>query len=377
MGKFKLRQIINANIEKELQQIGFDEGYRSVASNKFKYKNLKIYDLTPAQANILKQTAISCGADCATHRDVITGKIEHSDVILGGSEIELKKIAEKLKHQPFKLGELGEKIIENSTNQKRVTKLAGILNITPDSFSDGGLYMNPIDAQKHMVQMIADGADMIDIGAESTRPYSEEVSPKEQISRLRPILEFVQKENITIPLSADTRSSEVADFALNMGVNIINDVSGFDFDKNMANIIAKYKAGVIIQHSLGIPKTMQTEPKYNNLIEDIYMSLQNKAKYAESLGIENIIIDPGIGFGKTKEDNFEILNRCEEFFSMNYPVMIGISRKSMLQVTENNNEIKDILSVALSYPLAKKGVDYLRVHNVKLHKKMLNFIQKV
>lgn len=377
MEKFKLRQIINADIEKELQQIGFDEGYRSVALNKFKYRNLKIYDLNPAQANILKQTAISCGADCATHRDVITGKAESSDVILGGSECELKKIAEKLKNQPFKLGELGEKIIENSISQNRVTKLAGILNITPDSFSDGGLYINPTDAQKHFIQMIEDGADMIDIGAESTRPYSEEVAPNEQISRLKPVLTFIQKQNIKVPVSVDTRSSEVADYALNNGVKIINDVSGFDFDKNMVNIISKYNAGVIIQHSLGTPETMQTEPKYNNLIEDIYISLQNKAKYAESFGIKNIIIDPGIGFGKTKEDNFEIINRCEEFFSMNYPVMIGISRKSLLQVPDNNNELKDTLSVTLSYPLAKIGVDYLRVHNVKLHKKMLNLIQQV
>lgn len=375
MEKFKLRQIISADIEKELQQIGFDEGYRVAASCKYKYKNLKIYDLTPAQANIVKQTAIACGADCATHRDVITGKVEHSDVILGGSESELKKIAEKLKQQPFKLDELGNTIVESLNIKKRTTMLVGILNITPDSFSDGGLYFNPSDSQKHLMQMIEDGADMIDIGAESTRPFSEEVVSEEQVKRLKPILEFIQKENINVPISVDTRNSVVADFALSSGANIINDVSGFDFDKNMVNIVAKHEAGVIIQHSKGTPETMQVAPQYTNLMEEIYRALQEKAEYAKSLGIKEIIIDPGIGFGKTNDDNFEIIDRCEEFFSMGYPVMIGISRKSLLQITEANNELKDTLSVALSYPLARIGVDYLRVHNIKLHKKMLNLIK--
>ncbi len=377
MEKFKLRQIISADIEKELQQVGFDEGYRVAASYKYKYKNLKIYDLTPAQANIIKQTAISCGADCATHRDVITGKVEHSDIILGGSESELKKIAEKLRQQPFKLDELGNTIIESLNVKKRTTKLVGILNVTPDSFSDGGLYFNPPDSQKHLMQMVEDGADMIDIGAESTRPFSEEVVSEEQVRRLKPILEFIHKENINVPISVDTRNSVVADFALSSGANIINDVSGFDFDKNMVNIIAKHGAGVIIQHSKGTPATMQVAPQYTNLMEEIYTTLQEKAEYAKNLGIKDIIIDPGIGFGKTKEDNFEILNRCEEFLSMDYPVMIGVSRKSMLQVQDNNNELKDTLSIALSYSLAQIGVDYLRVHNVKLHKKMLNLIQQV
>ena len=375
MEKFKLRQIISADIEKELQQVGFDEGYRVAASYKYKYKNLKIYDLTPAQANIVKQTAIACGADCATHRDVITGKVEHSDVILGGSESELKKIAEKLKQQPFKLDELGNTIIESLNIKKRTTKLVGILNITPDSFSDGGLYFNPSDSQKHLMQMIEDGADMIDIGAESTRPFSEEVVSEEQVKRLKPILEFIQKENINVPISVDTRNSVVADFALSSGANIINDVSGFDFDKNMVNIIAKHGAGVIIQHSKGTPENMQVAPQYTNLMEEIYTTLQDKSEYAKSLGIKDIIIDPGIGFGKTNDNNFEIIDRCEEFFSMGYPVMIGISRKSMLQIAEANNELKDTLSVALSYPLARIGVDYLRVHNIKLHKKMLNLIK--
>lgn len=375
MADFIIKEIVSCNIEEELLKIGFDEDYCHIASDKFQYKNIKIYNLTSAQANIIKQTALSIGADCATHRDVITGKIEKSDVILTASYAQLKKIAEKLKQQPFKLCNLSNEIIRfiNSHTSKK-TKLAGILNITPDSFSDGGKYFEPRNAQNHLIQMIEDGADLIDIGAESTRPYSKAIEPEEQIERLKPVLNFIKKENINIPISVDTRSSEVADFALNNGVSIINDVSGFDFDINMPKIIAKYNAGIIIQHSKGTPQNMQDSPSYNNVVEDIYLNLRQKVEFAKSIDIKNIIIDPGIGFGKTKKDNFEILNRIEEFYSLEHPIMVGISRKSLLGVKENNNDIKDALSLAISYPLLNK-IDYLRVHNVKLHKNLIKMAE--
>lgn len=375
MESFVLKQLKSENIEKELQNIGFDEGYRFAASDKFRYKNIKIYNLTSAQANILKQTALTCGADCATNREVITGRAEHSDVILGGSEAELKKICDKLAKQPFKMGELGKDISNSLNRQTRKTKLVGILNVTPDSFSDGGLYTNPEDAQKHIIEMIDEGADMIDIGAESTKPYSQAVSPDEQIKRLKPILNFIKKENIEIPISIDTRCSEVADFAINNGANFINDVSGFDYDKKMITVLSKYSAGVIIQHSKGTPDVMQNSPIYNDVVEEIYLSLMNKIKLAHNAGIKDVVADPGIGFGKTRENNFEIIERAEEFFSLNVPVMFGISRKSMLGVQNNNNDLKDSLSAMISYPLAKAGVDYLRVHNISLHKKMLDLIE--
>ena len=373
MNDFIIKELVNNDIQTELKNIGFDEGYCSRASDKFRYKNLKIYSLSPEQANILKQTALSVGTDCGTHREVIRGKIEASDVILGGSFSQLKIIGEKLKLQPFGLKTLGEKLGQISTDKTtKQTKLAGILNITPDSFSDGGKYLEPIDAQKHLIQLIKDGADIIDIGAETTKPGSIETSPTEQINRLKPIMNFIQKENLTIPISIDTRSSIVADFALNNGAVIINDVSGFDYDKKIAEVIAKYNAGIIIQHSKGTPQNMQNNPHYKDVTEEVYLSLKNKIEYAESLGIKNIIADVGIGFGKTKAQNFELLNRIEEFYTLNYPIMVGISRKSLLGIKENDNELKDILSTALACPLIQKGVDYIRVHNIKLHKTLLN-----
>lgn len=373
MKKFVIRELYNRDIEKELQYIGFDEGYRLTASDKFKYKNLKIYDLTPEQANIIKQTALATGADCATHREVIRGNVEKSDVILGGSISELKKISKKLQQQPFGLKNLGIDI-ENQLDIKKhnCTKLAGILNVTPDSFSDGGKYIEPKDAQKQLIKLIQDGADIIDIGAESTRPYSKAVAPEEQIKRLKPILTFVQKENISIPISVDTRSSVTADFALNNGATIINDVSGFDYDKNMAHTVAKYNAGIILQHSKGTPEEMQNSPKYEDVVEEVFLCLKNKIEYAQSLGITKIISDVGIGFGKLKKDNLELVNRIEEFFSLNTPIMIGVSRKSLLGIMDDDNELKDSMTLAISTPMILKGIDYLRVHNVKLHRTFLN-----
>ena len=371
MSNFLLKEISGIDIKKELEFIGFDKSYIDKAADKFQYKNIKIFALSVAQANILKQTALIFGADCAVNRDVITGKAENSDVILCGSLSQLKKIAAKLKSQPFKLAILGDEILKFIERKQRTTKIAGILNITPDSFSDGGMYFEPKKVQEHFLSLIQDGADIIDTGAESTRPGSLPVDDKEQIRRLKYLFDFVQKENIKFPISVDTRSSVVADFALNNGAEIINDVSGFDYDEKMPEVISKYKAGVIIQHSIG---DAGNNISYDNVVEDVFLKLKNKIDTARDKGINYIIADPGIGFGKTKEENFIILDRIEEFFGLGCPVMVGLSRKRFLGVNDGNNELKDSLSLALSYPLIYSGVDYLRVHNVKLFKTLLNTI---
>lgn len=370
MEKFIVKNLTAENIEKELEKIGFDSGYKFVAADKFRYKNLKIFDLSSAQANIIKQLALSVGADCGTHHDVITGNVEKSDVILGGSLSQLKKISEKLKSQPFSLNKISELINIQLEKQDRKTKLAGILNVTPDSFSDGGKYLNPDDAIKHAYQLVKDGADIIDIGAESTRPYSKGISFDEQIKRLKPVFEGLN--GIKVPISIDTRSSLVAEFAVEHGASIINDVSGLEYDPRIAEIAAANDVTVIIQHSKGTPENMQDNPEYTDVIDDIYFSLLNKIELAEYRGVKNLILDVGIGFGKTKEDNYEILNRIEEFYSLGFPLMVGVSRKSLLGVESDDNELKDALTIAISYPLIKKGVDYLRVHNVKLHKQLIN-----
>ena len=253
-------------------------------------------------------------------------------------------------------------------------KIVGILNLTTNSFSDGGEFYEFDKAVEHLNEMINDGAGVIDIGAESTKPYSEPVSDAEQLSKLVPLLEYIKENNIKIPVSIDTRSAKVAQKCLELGADIINDVSGFDYDEKMPEVIAEFNAKVIIQHSKGTPQNMQDKPVYENLMDEIYLGLKNKIDIAVSKGIKrgNIIVDPGIGFGKTREDNFEIIERIEELYSLGCPVMLGISRKSLLNMPDEDNFTKDIFTLALNAVAINKKVDYIRVHNVKLHRKFLD-----
>ncbi|MGN0031618.1 MAG: dihydropteroate synthase [Candidatus Gastranaerophilaceae bacterium] len=377
MHDFLMKELVNTDIESELVNIGFDAVYAKKAKDKFRYKTFKIFDITVAQANIIKQTALSVGADCGTHREVITGKQAISSCILGGSYSQLKKISEKLKLQPFGLKFLAEKIEENLKDVKEPkTKIMGVLNVTENSFSDGGKYCSYENAVKHLHELVEDGANIIDIGAESTKPYSNPVSAEDQLEKIEPILKYIKEKNIKIPVSIDTRSAEVAKRCIELGADIINDVSGFDYDKNMPDVIAASDVKVIIQHSQGTPDIMQDKPHYENLMDEIFINLKNKVDFALSKGIkkENIIVDPGIGFGKTRENNFEILRRWKEFKTIGCPVLIGLSRKSLLNMKEADNEDKDVYSLALDAVLMSENIDYVRVHNVKIHKIFQNML---
>lgn len=373
--KFLIKPIINTDLEKELEIIGFDKSYRHKAINKFRYKTLKIYNLSVAQANILKQTALTVGADCGTNRNVITGNIETSDVILGGSFSQLEKISQKLTHQPFSLGILGEEIKSLLKEKTTQTKIMGILNITNNSFSDGGEFNTTELACEHFKQLVEDGADIIDIGAESTKPLAPSIPAETQLEKIMPVLEY--SKNFNIPISIDTRSSIVAEKCLEFGVDIINDVSGLKYDKDMASVIAKYpNTTLILQHSLGNEINMSEEHHYNYVVDDVYNDLYQQIEFAKFNGIENIILDVGIGFDKSRDENFEILRRIEEFYALGYPMMTGISRKSTLGLQNASNEEKDIFTLSLNTLAVNQKVDYLRVHNVKIHKQMLKIMHE-
>lgn len=374
MQTFIIKPIDNANLEKELEIIGYDKSYRHKMVEKFKYKTLKIYNLSSAQANILKQTALSTGADCAVNKNVITSNIEKSDVILGGSFSQLQKIADKLSLQPFSLSKLSTDIKSELVEKTTQTKIMGILNITANSFSDGGEYNSTEKACEHLKQLVEDGADIIDIGAESTKPYTEGVDAKTQLEKILPVLDYAK--NFNIPISIDTRSSVVADECLKNGANIINDVSGLKYDNEMATTLAKFpNSTLILQHSLGKEINMSEHHSYTNITDDVFKDLYHQIEYAKFSGIENIIIDVGIGFDKTRDENFEILRRIKEFYSLGYPVMTGISRKSTLGLQNADNQEKDIYTLALNTLAVSQKVDYLRVHNVKIHKQMLKIMK--
>lgn len=381
MHDFVIREIKNSDMLFELKAIGFDSNYAQFATDKFYYKNIKIYNLKVAQANILKQTALSVGADCATHRDVIMGKKEFSDCILAGSNSQILKIAEKLKHQPFSLKNLGfelENLCKKDFNKySSKSKIMGVLNLTPNSFSDGGLYDDFENAKNHLLTMIDEGADIIDIGAESTKPYSEPVSAEVQLSKILPILDFVKKNNINnVEISIDTRSAEVAHKCIEYGVDYINDVSGLSFDEKMGDVIAQNNVKIIIQHTKGTPENMQDNPVYTDVVEEIYLNLLERVEFALSRGIkfENIIVDPGIGFGKTRKHNFEIIRRIDEFHNIGCPVLLGISRKSLLNMPNASNDEKDMFTLAINTLAVEKNVDIIRVHNVKIHKQLVDML---
>lgn len=385
MNDFVIKDV-NTDLTAELERIGFDKTYLHKAVDKYRYKNIKIFALSIPQANILKQTAISVGADCAVHRETITCKVEKTDCILGGSFSQLKKISQKLRKQPFSLSKLADLINKNLdfkftplTIKETIldfTKpyIVGVLNLTQNSFSDGGEFFEIENATKRLMEMITEGADIIELGAESTKPFSSEVSAQSQLEKILPILDFIKKNNVKTPISIDTRSAEVAKKCIEAGADTINDVSGLEYDTDMAKTVADLNVPIIIQHSKGTPENMQIEPVYENLMDEIFLNLKEKTDSAISSGIkpENIIIDAGIGFGKTKKQNFEIIKRVEELFALGYPIMLGVSRKSLLSMPDATNETKDIFTLALNSSIIDKKVNFIRVHNVKLHKELLN-----
>ena len=250
----------------------------------------------------------------------------------------------------------------------RRTCVMGVLNVTPDSFFDKGRFFDKKKAVHRALEMERDGADIIDIGGESTRPGSDGVSAAEELKRVLPVIEAVAAK-AGIPVSVDTRKSEVAKEALKAGASVINDVSGLRHDRGMADVAAKYGAGLIIMHMKGTPRDMQENPSYGDLIGEITGSLRESIETAKRAGVAegDIIIDPGIGFGKTVEHNLIILNRLGEFKSLKRPICIGVSRKSFIGKLLGDAPPDARLSgtLAACAIAIMKGADILRVHDVK------------
>ncbi|AFH49302.1 Dihydropteroate synthase [Ignavibacterium album JCM 16511] len=273
---------------------------------------------------------------------------------------------------------INEYKIGNKTFSFHRPYLMGILNITPDSFSDGGKFMSINDAVKHALKMIDDGADIIDIGGESTRPGSEPITAEEEIKRVIPVITEILNKRPEVILSIDTYKSRVAFKALEAGVKIVNDISGFTFDPEIADVCKEYDATAVLMHIRGTPKTMQNLIEYKEVVSDIYDFLKMQTDFALNKGIDKIIIDPGIGFGKTINHNFNIIKRLKDFKSLGFPILIGVSRKSFIGKTLNLevNE-RDLPTAAIESVSIFNSARILRTHNVQNGKQIIKLLGEI
>ena len=252
--------------------------------------------------------------------------------------------------------------------------IMGILNITKDSFHDGGRYFNPKSALDRAETLIKEGADIIDVGGESTRPDASVIAPEEEIKRIKPIIKELSKNNILI--SCDTRNSLTMKVALDLGTKIINDVSSLNYDKNTLNLIKNYDCMYVLTHSKGTPQTMQNNPIYNNVVCDIYNFFKKKLIVLKRMNIsqDRIILDPGIGFAKTLDHNYEILKNLNIFLDLGHHLMIGVSRKSLIKRLIKTNTLTP--SVVLAVDAYTKGAKILRVHDVQETKEAINIFKR-
>ncbi len=255
--------------------------------------------------------------------------------------------------------------VGNKTFQLDRALLIGIVNVTPDSFSDGGKFFSTESAIEHGLQLIKDGADIIDIGGESSRPGSEPVKDDEELNRVIPVIEGIIKKVPDAIISIDTQKSIVASKALNKGAKIVNDISAGTFDSNMVEVVKSFNAAFILMHMKGSPQTMQQDPYYDDVVSEVYDYLLNKVDNARKHDIKNIIIDPGIGFGKRVSDNYELLKRLNEFKGIGCPIMVGLSKKSFLGKALNIEIDKREEATLIAETLAiKNGAKLIRTHNI-------------
>lgn len=367
--------------KKELSNIQCDKTGIHIMSDKALFKIIKMENILSKNANLLKQTFLAKGGEVAVARGTADLSIEYTDVLICATLKQYKLALAQLKVQPWglpKVAEEIERVLYTSQqfptreyswkNHKMLIKpkrtlVMGILNVTPDSFSDGGRYNTMDNALRHVEQMIEHGADIIDIGAESTRPYggSEKVSAQEELERLAPLLEKVLDIS-TVPVSIDTYKSSVAREALKLGAHMINDIWGFQGDAEMAKIVAEYDVPVILMHN-------QEGTSYQrDIMSHICDFLQKSIQIGLEAGIdfERFIVDPGIGFGKTGEQNLMVMSRLEELKSLGCPILLGTSRKRFIGDVLNvpaNDRIEGTgatVSVGIT-----KGSNIIRVHDVK------------
>lgn len=365
-----------------IREIGADAGGIRWMTPKAVHRVLKVEKLDTRAAIILKQEVLSRGGEAAISRDAGDFKAERTDVLLMATLRQYDDLCQKLHLQPFRLSRLADEIknvLDNIENENRKpvrlccrdlaltlgerTLVMGILNVTPDSFSDGGMFCDLDVAVAHAQEMVAEGADMIDVGGESTRPVTwdqEPLSAADEIRRITPVIERLVKE-INVPISVDTYKAATARAALDAGAHIINDIWGFQREPELAKVAAEYDVPVILMHN-------QEGTRYQEMMGEILAFLRRSIRIAADAGVssEKIIIDPGIGFGKTREQNLIVMRRLEEFHSLGKPILLGTSRKSVVGKTLNLPVDQRLEGTAATVALGiARGAAIVRVHDIK------------
>lgn len=363
-----------------LQQLGVDPGGVVRMAPKMLLQPVLIDPIPCRAANILKQEMLSLGGDAAVARGSVACTIPDSPVLLIGSRKQLGQLVERLPAQPFGLKGLASelrKLLELSP--PRVWKgagsslvldrprIVGILNLTPDSFSDGGKHRSLDALLRSAEQMVADGVDMFDVGGESTRPGSTGVSAEEELRRVIPAIEALTS-HFAVPVSIDTTKARVAAAAVESGAGFVNDVSGYRFDPDMAVTVARTGAGVVLMHTSGPPQTMQGQTAYRDLVGDVYGALAVSMQEALAAGTEqeSVVLDPGIGFGKDTAGNLQLLREIATFSSLGCPLYLGTSRKRFLGEIAGITDPagRDGATAATVALGVSQGVSLFRVHNV-------------
>lgn len=366
----KIEKLSNdVDAKKLLKKLGVDSGGVSILASKMKHHIIQIKDLHVGAANILKQDALSIGADLAVPRGTVIAKEPLVDCILIATHQQLKILSKKELAQPFGLKELAHKLEATLKVKKpKEIEIMGVINANEDSFFKESRYQDSSAIQK-IQTMINEGASIIDIGGVSSRPNADIVGVEDELKRVKPILDSIKKNKLyeNVRFSIDSYSPEVISYALDSGFNMVNDITGLENDE-VCKLCSSYNATAVIMHMQGTPQTMQNNPTYDSLLSNVYEFLQKRVEKAEAFGVSDIIVDIGIGFGKTLEDNLSLIKNLEGFLSLDKKILVGASRKSMIdKIYPASVDERLYGTIALHLEALRNGASILRVHDVKEH----------
>ena len=387
--------ITSCNLRYELKNIGVHQASIETFMNKSAILPLKVLKVRTPAANIIKQEMLACGGDCAIHAGCVVCAQDHSDILLLGTKKHYRLLLQKMAMMPYfglpKIKEELQSFLENAPLKtiladNRVLEydhvvVMGILNITPDSFYADSRVRSIDEVINRAGQMLRDGAEILDIGGESTRPGSDSINPQKEIARIVPVVEALRKEYPQSILSIDTYHAETAEATLASGADIINDISAMEYDEKMIDVVVKNNAPVILMHMRGTPKNMQQNTEYGNVVEEVSKYLKERAEMlrGHNLPKEKIILDPGIGFAKNVDQNLKLMQGLSEMTGSDYPVLLAASRKSTIGKVLGDipPEARLAGTIATSCQAVYAGANMVRVHDVKENIQAIRMLEAI